>query len=472
MTINNKPKQLAGKIQEKLTSMCEPRSLEALARQSHFIQRASSKITGQDFVALMTTDMLDDPAVSLGGLCDLLRQRNPHAVLTPQALHQRLNSPQAVAYMQEVFQLALRAQLDPLYAQLTPGLLTSFGRVFLEDSTQCRLHEKLADAFKGSGGSASSSTVKIDVIYELLHHRLHDLVVTDGRAADQGHAAAIVPHLRAGDLVIRDLGYFSLEALGQIATQQAWFLSRLSNTVAVYLSAAASEPALALVDHVQRHADQDAVVELAGYLGPPRLPCRVLAYRLPEEVVEQRRRSAYETARKKGRTPTQAYLHWLQFGWYITNVRPAIWAAAVVATVYRIRWQIELLFKQWKSLLHLHVLTGTRPERIKCLLYGRLTTITMLMGICAYASWYTAAVLHRELSLHKLILWLKRKDRLAHAIEEGTVETLWSDLRRDAVVLLCKQKRKRKTSQQLLAGGAPSSASCTPGETMMVEQAA
>ena len=342
----------------------------------------------------------------------------------------------------------------------------------LEERTPCRLHHKLADAFQGSGGSASSATVKIDVIYELLHHRLHDLVVTDGRAADQGHAAAIVPHLRAGDLVIRDLGYFSLEALSQIATQQAWFLSRLSNTVAVYLSAAASEPALALVDHVQRHAAQDAVVELAGYLGPPRLPCRVLAYRLPEEVVEQRRRSAYETARKKGRTPTQAYLHWLQFGWYITNVHPEIWVAAVVATVYRIRWQIELLFKQWKSLLHIHVLTGTRPERIQCLLYGRLTTITMLMGLCAYASWYATAVLRRELSLHKLILWLKRKDRFAHAIEEGTVETLWSDLRRDMAVLLCKQKRKRKTSQQLLAGGGPSSESCTQGETMMVDQAA
>jgi Transposase DDE domain len=472
MTINKKPKQLAGKIQEQLVSLCDARRLEALARQSHFIQRTSSKMTGQDFVALMTTEMLDDPAVSLGGLCDLLRQRNPQAVLTPQALHQRLNSPQAVTYMQEVFQLALRAQLAPLSAQLTPGLLAPFGRVFLEDSTQCRLHHKLADAFKGSGGSASSSSVKIDVIYDLRHHRLHDLAVTDGRAADQGHAAAIVPHLRADDLVIRDLGYFSLESLAQIATKQAWFLSRLSSTVAVYLSAEANEPALDVVDHVQQHADQGAVVELAGYLGQPRLPCRVLAYRLPEDVVEQRRRSAYETARKKGRTPTQASLHWLQFGWYITNVRPAIWAAAVVATVYRCRWQIELLFKQWKSLLHIHVLTGTRPERIKCLLYGRLTTIMMLMRICAYASWYAAVVLRRELSLHKLILWLKRKDRFAHAIEEGTVEILWSDLRRDMAGLLCKQKRKRQTSQQLLAGRRPSSESGAQRETMMVDQAA
>ena len=94
----------------------------------------------------------------------------------------------------------------------------------------------------------------------------------------------------------------------------------------------------------------------------------------------------------------------------------------------------------------MHGLTGTRPERMKCLLYGRLTTLTMWMRICAYA----AAVLRREISLHKLIAWLKRKGRFAHAVHKGTIEALCSDLRRDMATLLCKQKRKRRTSQQLL----------------------
>ena len=368
MTINKKPKPLAGKIQEKLASMWDPRRLEALARQSHFMQRASSKRTGQDFVALMTTDMLDDPAVSLGGLCDLLRQRNPHAVLPPQALHQRLNSSQAVAYRQEVFQLARRAQLEPLYAPLTPGLLAPFGRVFLEESTPCRLHDKLADAFQGSGGSASSSTVKIDIMYALLHPRRPDLVVTDGRAADPGQAAAMVPPLRAGDLVIRDLGYLSLEALRQMR-HAAGVVSQPLQQHGRSLSLGGSERARSGLGRpcpASRRPGRRCGT--GGRSRAPRLPCRVLAYRWPEEVVAQRRRSADETARKKGRTPTQASLHWLQLGWYITNVRPAIWAAAVVAPVYRIRGQIALLFTQWKSLWHMPVLTGTRPERITCLL--------------------------------------------------------------------------------------------------------
>ncbi len=130
-------------------------------------------------------------------------------------------------------------KLEPFYAQLPATLLASCGRVCLEESTQCCLHEKLADALKGSGGSASRSTVKSDVIYEWLHPHLHALSVTEGRAAEQGHAAAIVPPLRAGALLIRALGYCSLEVLLQLATTQAWCLSRLRHRVAVSPSAEA-----------------------------------------------------------------------------------------------------------------------------------------------------------------------------------------------------------------------------------------
>jgi hypothetical protein len=93
--------------------------------------------------------------------------------------------------------------------------------VLLEDSTQCRLHEQLADTFKGSGGSASPSAVKIDLIYDVLHHSLLEMHLCDGTAADQGRALAIIPHLRAGDLVLRDLGYLTLESLRQIEAQEA-----------------------------------------------------------------------------------------------------------------------------------------------------------------------------------------------------------------------------------------------------------
>lgn len=69
---------------------------------------------------------------------------------------------------------------------------------------------------------------------EALHHPQREaLTVTAGRAAEQGHAAILASHLRAGDLVMPDLGYYRVEALQQSTTQHAWLLSRLRSRVAV-----------------------------------------------------------------------------------------------------------------------------------------------------------------------------------------------------------------------------------------------
>lgn len=78
----------------------------------------------------------------------------------------------------------------------------------------------------------------------------------------------------------------------QIATTDAWWRSRLRPSGAVYDSAEPATPAVALGDHGPQPAAAQAVVELAVSLGPRRFPCRLLASRVPAEVVEQRRRRA------------------------------------------------------------------------------------------------------------------------------------------------------------------------------------
>jgi hypothetical protein len=90
---------------------------------------------------------------------------------------------------------------------------------------------------------------------------------------------------------------------------------------------------------------------------------------------------------------------------------------------------MERLLKQWKSLFHLHGLTGTRPERIRCLLYGRLLTMAMVRRVCSSAAWYASTVCRREVSFPKLLLWLKRQGRFARAVQDDTLETLYADRR-------------------------------------------
>jgi hypothetical protein len=95
MQLKRELTQVAAKVKGKLTRVFDQDQLETLARQSGVLQRSTSKLEGKDFVERLSTAMLDQAAVSLDGLCALLRQRTPQAAMTPPALHQRILSPHA-----------------------------------------------------------------------------------------------------------------------------------------------------------------------------------------------------------------------------------------------------------------------------------------------------------------------------------------------------------------------------------------
>src|SRR5262245_40124433 len=83
-----------------------------------------------------------------------------------------------------------------------------------------------------------------------------------------------------------------------------------------------------------------------------RVPARLIAIRIPEAIVNARRRQAYVVAKKRGYTPSQAYLTLMGWNLFITNVPATVWAAKTVGIAYSLRWQVELVFRGWKSGLH------------------------------------------------------------------------------------------------------------------------
>jgi len=456
MKLARNVRDIAGKIGEKISRISDTTTLRDIARRTGFIKRNTSKISGEDFVRLMTTEILGEEAVSLGALCDILRQTNPEADMSPQALNERMNKKEAVGYLREVFELAIRENLAPARSDISPELLSPFGCVLIEDSTQIALHEKLAGEFRGSGGCASVSALKIDLIYEARQDVVRNILISGGNVPDQSRADGILSEIRENDLILRDLGYFSVSSLREVGEKDAFFLSRLPKSVSVFLSDDRDAPPADLPKHIDRKFGNLPVTDMRIWVGDKeRLPCRLVAYRLPDDIVAERCRKAHRNYRKKGRQPTSEYLNWLRFGFYVTNVSEKIWEADVVGTVYRLRWQIELTFRYWKSLMKIHLIRGYRKERVECFLYGRLISVAVATMICGFASWYASECLRKEASFHRIISWLIRKDRLAGAIRSDRSDELLRELMRDISKSLCKQKRKRKTTHQLLEEGIP-----------------
>ena len=410
------------------------------------MKRSSGKLKGFEIIETFSSDTITDPYISYEGLCSQIEKLNPSASMTPQALEQRVNSPECVEYLKTVFEESINGKLLPEDMPL-PKLFDSFENIYLEDSTTVTLHEKLADEFRGSGGSASKAAVKVDCIYELRNQRLAKITLKEGTNPDQNMAAAINDIMKPGDLRITDLGYFSVRSLMDADANSAFYLSRLLKSCHVYLQEDDQEPAN-LPEYLNRNFPDTHVIDLKVYIGKKeRFPVRLLGYRLPQEVVSQRRRKARKSAQKKGRTPTRDYIGWLEFSFFITNVPDDIWPPEIPGTIYRIRWQIELIFKNWKSLLHIHVLRGCKPERIRCLIYGKLIAASILTMGYRYATVAGWCIYQREISFFKMTGWVKREMRLKKLFHapDGIFEELDRELKR-----LSKQKRNRKTTLELI----------------------
>ena len=111
----------------------------------------------------------------------------------------------------------------------TGGLLSHFGRVFLQDSTNIHLPDMLTGLYKGNvSNGKQKSAMKIQVVYELLSGAFQTFNIGSFTDNDQGAAGNIIKTLKTGDLVIRDLGYFAIKVFRDIAGAGAFFLTRFS----------------------------------------------------------------------------------------------------------------------------------------------------------------------------------------------------------------------------------------------------
>lgn len=421
---------------------------EALARETCFIQRSTSRLTGSDFFNLLTVETLNEPTISYEGLCDLLEDRQPNLQLTPQALCERMNSDGAVEFLKAGLEKTLKETAHASTVALEAAWLNPFPRVLLQDSTQLQIHEKMANAFKGSGGNASAASVKIDYSFDVKKEKAEHIVLRQGADSDQGFAEALSGRVQKGDLVIRDLGYFCLNFFATLASIGAYFLSRLSYNVNIYLTVDADEP-VNLIQHLNCFGKGAKTQELNVFIGrEQRIPIRLIAYRLPSFVCRKRQKAAIKAAKRKGRSISLSYLKFLKYSFFITNVPASLWPMEAVGTIYRLRWQVELAFKNWKSLFRINVLKGTRPERIQCLIYGRLIVILVVQRLVALAS-AQAVIASRELSLCKAIQWILRGERFLRAF----LDKQFGDLLRRMLLRLkrlFKQKRKRLTTWQTI----------------------
>lgn len=85
---------------------------------------------------------------------------------------------------------------------------------------------------------------------------------------------------------------------------------------------------------------------------------------------------------KKGKTDKKDKL-WSKLNVFITNVPCSEITAQEAYDLHKIRWQIVLMFKIWKSILKIHLVRKMKPQRLKCYLYSKLLWAMLCWDITA-----------------------------------------------------------------------------------------
>ena len=433
---------------EKLTEFFAADQIEASARRTKFVQRAS-KITGRLFLALVTFGRWSAAKTTVSQLAAKAAQLDEPADITPEALQQRMTA-RAVAFLQELLQTAF-AKLHTGETICEEGIFAPFPRVHIADSTGFGLPESLAKEFPGAGGSGSKAGAKIQLVWEYKSHTFDHFALLPWNVPDSKYVDTVVELAQASALCLFDLGYFKLSAFATIVAAQAYFLSRLNHQATLREVVGGRQQSLELARCLA--SETRGLVEKAVVLGAyERIPARLIAVRMPEAIVNERRRQAHAAARKAGYTPSQAHLTLLAWNLFITNVPATVWSTRTVGIAYSLRWQVELVFRAWKSGLHVATVTTTTKYSTLCYLYGRMLLILLTSALSSPLRTTVWQQL-RELSLFKLVRhcqayadqWFQHLFQPPHQLT-----TFLSRLCATAQRLVKKAVRKRRTSAQRL----------------------
>lgn len=368
--------------------------------ETGFVKR-KRKLSGSSFIKAIILGNIGVANCSIDTMCQLLNEES--VIITKQGLDFRFTK-EAVEFMKRMYNESMALFKNTL--QIDCRILQQFKSVKLLDSSYISLPNSMENLYKGYGTSYkgyesnTKSGIKLQLVFDYLNQTLDQLNITEGVRSDQGYREHLID-ISSNDLLISDLGYFVPSSFKQINETGAYFISRYKSDTNVY--AIETNQKMELLECL----GDKLFLETKVLLGKEaKIRVRMICHKLTEEQSLARRRKANKLAKSHGYTSSKRNQKLLNWSIFITNIPEDKISAEQVLTIYRVRWQIELLFKLYKSYIRLDELKG-KPHRVLCELYAKLCAILIFHGMVSC----TKLKKNTELSLTKAFIELKRRIR-------------------------------------------------------------
>lgn len=344
--------------------------LGSIARQTGLIARHSRKFSAEGFVlSLLQAVTSGQGSFNQIAVALALNGAKP---LSRQALWNRMDAD-AVNFMMEVTRNAVEQRWS------NEVLIASnlFDRVILEDSSQLKLPANNHENFPAHGnGKGQTAGCKIDLAFDLLTGQPVHQSLRLSTDQDKELGKDLVDLVKRNDLVLRDMGYFSLGEFARIEALKAWWLSRLpANVLAWDLDGRKLEDILRTTNVCRLDVMMD--------VGEVRHRCRLIAVRAAPDVAAQRRRERGKQAELRGKQLSKEALVRCDWHLIVTNIGADTMSAENLFKLYAVRWNIEIGFRAWKQSGHLAKALARRSNifHLQVLMLAGILLLIMLLKI-------------------------------------------------------------------------------------------
>lgn len=365
-------------------------------------------------------------------------------VLSKSGFHQRFKEC-SVQFLKDQLERVLAFAVE---SSKSLDALKDFKRVIIFDSSGWNLNKKLKKVYKGSGGSASPAGCKIQCGFDIKSSTFALLDITQGNEPDQKYVKNVPDVIQKGDLFLADLGYFCLRTLKRIAESYAYYLLRYLSSTNLYIKD--KHNSVKKLDLLKLLKKSSNTFELEVLTGTEvMLNSRLVCYKLSPTDASQKLRRLNKNAKKRGRCISKSEKILAKWEIFITNINNDSLSSCQLAELYKLRWTIELIFKQFKSTLDIHVWNHSNKFRLECEIIGTLIIAAIIFLFQNNAQILTLKSHQKEISIEKIFKHLKNSGHLLLQLINSSKSSMTKILHKifDSILKFClKESRSSRPS--------------------------
>ena len=199
---------------------------------------------------------------------------------------------------------------------------------------------------------------------------------------------------------------------------------------------------------------QQSSIDLNVHVGKKeRMELRLIISIVPQDVYEKRIREIEKRNKENGYNTSDDYRCRCRFNLFITNVEPESLSIEDVLVLYKLRWQIELMFKNWKSICKIDEIQPMKYERFTCLLYAKLILIVINLQLIWNLKRYFYQKKKKILSMLKCFRTLQKNIEIILGIIRNKRNKSENGIKKIAKIFSAnhwKEKRKFRTNYEEL----------------------